>query len=93
MINYWWPSFPTKLAKEGLSKIVAQEQRTLWVAHHIPFLFHWWMTQKWFPASASAAMHPDVLSEQDKEILQKILAMPMLATEVSVADQKSHLGY
>ncbi|XP_020111612.1 uncharacterized protein LOC109726442 [Ananas comosus] len=87
VINYWWPSFPTELAKEGFGKILAQEQRALWVAHHIPFLFHWWMTQKWFPASASATMHPDIFSKQDKEIFQKIMAMPMLTTENKARQQ------
>jgi pimeloyl-ACP methyl ester carboxylesterase len=48
-INYWWPSFPAKLAKEGFRQQITQDQWTLRVAHYIPWLTPWWNTQKYFP--------------------------------------------
>ncbi|CAM8978979.1 unnamed protein product [Rhodiola kirilowii] len=46
IINYWWPSFPHKLAAEAFNKEPAEAKMMLRVAHHFPALLHWWMNHK-----------------------------------------------
>ncbi|XXG73409.1 hypothetical protein AAC387_Pa07g2331 [Persea americana] len=74
VINYWWPSFPSHLSREAYKLQLVQDQWTLRVAHYTPLLLYWWMTQNWFPASAVAARHPEILSPRDKEIAMKLMA-------------------
>ena len=52
--------------------MLAQDQRMIWIARHVPFLLYGWMTQKRFPTLASIEKNPDIFSDQDKEIFQKI---------------------
>ncbi|KAL3838199.1 hypothetical protein ACJIZ3_022790 [Penstemon smallii] len=59
VINYWWPGFPAKLAKEAYNQQFPQDQWALRVAHHAPWLVYWLNTQKWFPASSVAAGRPN----------------------------------
>ena len=72
IINYWWPSFPANLTRQVYEKKLVQDQRTLWIAHHIPSLLYAWMTQKWLPTSAVIQRDPRIYSDLDKEILQKM---------------------
>ncbi|XP_068658773.1 uncharacterized protein [Aristolochia californica] len=72
VVNYWWPSLPASLAKEGFRKHLVQDRWTLRVAHYTPSLLYWWMTQKWFPSLAALEGNPAILSRKDKEILGKI---------------------
>ncbi|KAF8707072.1 hypothetical protein HU200_030301 [Digitaria exilis] len=76
IINYWWPSFPAELSRQAFKKLVVPEQRTLWLAHHVPSLLYLWMTQRWLPSSAAAMHHPEIFSKHDMEVLQKMMAMP-----------------
>jgi hypothetical protein len=69
VVNYWWPGFPANLSTEAYYLQLPQDQWTLRVAHHAPWLTYWWNTQKWFPASAVAARKPEVFSRQDLEVL------------------------
>lgn len=72
VINYWWPGFPAELAKKGYEKQLMQDQWTLRVAHHLPWLTYWWNSQKWFPASSVTARHPASFSPADIEIISKL---------------------
>ncbi|KAL5976401.1 hypothetical protein ACLOJK_020732 [Asimina triloba] len=74
VVNYWWPSLPPDLSKEGLKTQLTQHQWLFWVAHHAPFLLHWWMTQKWFPSLANLATDPRATNPQDREVLRKLAA-------------------
>ncbi|CAA3032232.1 Alpha beta-Hydrolases superfamily isoform 1 [Olea europaea subsp. europaea] len=76
VVNYWWPCFPTKLAQETLKKMLFQDQRTLRIAHYAPWLFYWWMTQKWFPSLSSMEGKMDALSHHDIEIIKQLSAAP-----------------
>ncbi|XP_065855272.1 uncharacterized protein [Euphorbia lathyris] len=69
--NFWWPGFPANLSTEGFRKMLPEDQWALRVAHYTPWLSYWWNTQKWFPGSAIIANHPDIFSQQDKEIVAK----------------------
>lgn len=73
-VNYWWPSFPANLSRMSYKKLLVQDQRTFWIAHHLPSLLYGWISQKWFPASAAIEGHPDLFTPQDMEIIQKIKA-------------------
>ncbi|KAJ0969743.1 hypothetical protein J5N97_022620 [Dioscorea zingiberensis] len=70
IVNYWWPSLPANITKEVYGRLLLQDQRTFWIAHHLPFLFYAWMTQKWFPSLAALEGHPEIFSKQDREILR-----------------------
>lgn len=84
VINFWWPSFPANLSKEAYKTQLVQDQWMLRVAHYIPSLLYWWMTQKWFPSSTVAARHPEILSPHDKEIVHKFMAAVRPAQVVSL---------
>lgn len=73
VINYWWPGFPANLSTEAYYQQYPQDQWALRVAHYLPWLNHWWNTQKWFPSSSVIARKAK-LSGQDLEIASKILA-------------------
>ncbi|XP_065855641.1 uncharacterized protein [Euphorbia lathyris] len=70
--NYWWPGFPANLSTEVYREMLPEDQWALRVAHYTPWLSYWWNTQKWFPGSAVIANNPDLLSQQDKEIVAKL---------------------
>ncbi|EAY82278.1 hypothetical protein EE612_057834 [Oryza sativa] len=78
IINYWWPSFPAELSRQAFKRLIVPEQRTLWIAHNMPSLLYLWMTQKWLPSSAAAMRHPEIFSKHDLEVLQKMMAMPLI---------------
>ncbi|KAG5237866.1 hypothetical protein IMY05_010G0190300 [Salix suchowensis] len=80
VVNYWWPGFPANLSTEAYYLQLPQDQWTLRVAHHAPWLTYWWNSQKWFPASAVAAGKPEVFSRQDLEILSMVTDMYMPQT-------------
>ncbi|KAL0536646.1 hypothetical protein IC582_025604 [Cucumis melo] len=70
VINYWWPSFPANLSKEGFSSQLPEDQWTQRVAHHLPWLTYWWNTQKLFPALSILSGRHEILSSQDLEIIR-----------------------
>lgn len=78
IINYWWPSFPAELSRQAFKRLIVPEQRTLWIAHNMPSLLYLWMTQKWLPSSAAAMHHPEIFSKHDMEVLQHMIAMPVI---------------
>ncbi|KAL2481659.1 alpha/beta-Hydrolases superfamily protein [Abeliophyllum distichum] len=52
-----------------------QDQWALRVVRHVPWLTHWWNTQKLFPGLSLIAHSPDVLSNQDRELLPRLLSI------------------
>ncbi|KAD5960353.1 hypothetical protein R6Q59_013481 [Mikania micrantha] len=71
VVNHWWPNFPSNISKEVYSQMFKQDQWSLRVAHHLPWLTYWWNTQKWFPSSSVASQSLDMFSPPDREILSK----------------------
>ncbi|CAN1832340.1 hypothetical protein LINPERHAP1_LOCUS33445, partial [Linum perenne] len=49
-VHYWWPCLPADLSKLGLQNLLPMDRRTFYVAHYAPWMFHWWMSQKWSPS-------------------------------------------
>ncbi|KAF9598775.1 hypothetical protein IFM89_031443 [Coptis chinensis] len=80
VVNFWWPGFPANLSTEVYNQQFTQDQWTLRVAHHLPWLTYWWNTQKWFPASSVAALKPEIFSPPDRALLPKF------------ASRKNHLA-
>ncbi|KAI3461296.1 hypothetical protein Pfo_017959 [Paulownia fortunei] len=75
-VNYWWQCFPAKLSKEALGMRLVQDQWTFRVAHYTPWLFHWWMTQKWFPSFSVMQGKLDAFSLSDLEIIKQLSGAP-----------------
>lgn len=67
-ISYWWPSYPENLLREAFLMLPHSDQWTFRVAHYAPWLFYWWMTQKWFPSLTLT----NLLSPDDIEIVKSL---------------------
>ncbi|KAK2986194.1 hypothetical protein RJ640_012452 [Escallonia rubra] len=80
-VNYWWPCFPANLSKEAFKMLLVQDQWAFRVAHYVPWLFNWWMTQKWFPSLSMLAGNMAVFSRPDLEILKKLAEIPSVGQE------------
>lgn len=76
IVNYWWARIPANISTESFSKLLPEDQWTFRVAHYAPWLFHWWMNQKWFPTSSTMAGNLAIFSRQDLEILKKLPESP-----------------
>lgn len=70
-VNYWWP-LPANVSASAYGKLDVGDRRTFWIAHHMPWLFYAWMTQKWFRISPAVAGHPEAFTAKDWEILTEI---------------------
>lgn len=66
--NYWWPSVPSALLLQTFRKLPQSYQRTFKIAHYTPWLYYWWMTQKWFPTLVADGM----FSDSDLEIIKRL---------------------
>lgn len=72
MVNYWWPSLTSEQSKAALSLRLAQDQRTFKIAHYAPWLFNWWLTQKWFHSLSLIEGNLASLCSQDIEIIKQL---------------------
>ncbi|XP_010553366.1 PREDICTED: uncharacterized protein LOC104823482 [Tarenaya hassleriana] len=72
VINYWWKNLPSNMSMEAFNQQPPRDQWAVRVAHHAPWLTHWWNTQKWFPGSSVVSRNLGLLSQSDKEIIFKI---------------------
>ncbi|KAK1589222.1 hypothetical protein Q3G72_031680 [Acer saccharum] len=75
-VHYWWPCLPASLSTESLKRLPLQDQMTFRVAHYTPWLFYWWMTQKWFPSLSIMSGNMAIFCPQDMEILAKLSESP-----------------
>ena len=89
-VHYWWPSLPANISKQGFQKLCIADQRTFQVAHHTPWLFYWWMTQKWFPSLSIMAGNMDLFSPPDMEIIKKLSETPIVGQVVVFVMQYVH---
>ncbi|KAK8454092.1 hypothetical protein SEVIR_5G394400v4 [Setaria viridis] len=70
-VNYWWP-LPDDVRRIAYGKLDARDQRTFWIAHHAPWLFHAWLTQKWLPVSPIIRGERGAFTAMDWEILTEL---------------------
>ncbi|KAL1308508.1 hypothetical protein HN51_050468 [Arachis hypogaea] len=68
--NYWWNAFPSNLFTKTYYKQPAQDQWAVGIAHYLPSLTYWWITQKWFPTSSVVEYNPAIFSQQDLSIIR-----------------------
>ncbi|XP_023749035.1 uncharacterized protein LOC111897312 isoform X2 [Lactuca sativa] len=73
-INYWWPNLPSNLTNEAFSGQLPQDQWSLRVAHHLPWLSYWWNSQKWFPSFSFIDEVHAALSSSDIAVASKLFA-------------------
>ncbi|KAI3687772.1 hypothetical protein L1987_81475 [Smallanthus sonchifolius] len=73
-INYWWRNLPSNLTNQAYSQLLPQDQWTYRVAHHLPWLSHWWNSQKMFHAFSVISGNPDIFSFSDLIVVSKLLA-------------------
>ncbi|CAL5032269.1 unnamed protein product [Urochloa decumbens] len=71
--NYWWSGFPPEVVEEAWHVQFPQDQRAVWVSHHLPWLTHWWNTQSLFPGSSVKSKNPIILSKEDTPLSQKFI--------------------
>ncbi|KAI3791981.1 hypothetical protein L2E82_05849 [Cichorium intybus] len=69
-INYWWPNLPLN----SFSRQLPQDQWSMRIAHHLPWLSYWWNTQKWFPSFSVIDEIRAVLSPSDIAVSSKLFA-------------------
>ncbi|GAB2274617.1 hypothetical protein Dimus_009386 [Dionaea muscipula] len=65
----------------ALRRLPARDQWAFSVAHYAPWLFYWWMTQKWFPSISPLSGNLSIFSKQDREILVKLSQSPAVGQE------------
>ncbi|KAA3458613.1 Alpha/beta-Hydrolases superfamily protein isoform 1 [Gossypium australe] len=80
-VNYWWPCLPANLSNDAFSRLLAQDQWSFRVAHYTPWLFYWWVSQKWFPSLSILAGNMAIFSQSDLEILKKWSEAPSVGQE------------
>lgn len=77
VVNYWWQGFPANFSSDAYYEQPPQDQWSLRVAHHLPWLTYWWNTQKWFPVASVIANMPHIFSPQDLQIISKFAGIEM----------------
>ncbi|PON83123.1 Alpha/beta hydrolase fold [Trema orientale] len=69
VVNYWWTGFPANLSNAAFNQEFWNDRWAYGVCHHTPWLTYWWNTRKWFPSASVLALSSDVLSSQDKALV------------------------
>ncbi|KAG5515772.1 hypothetical protein RHGRI_036728 [Rhododendron griersonianum] len=80
-VNYWWHGIPANISREAFNTLLGQDQWTFRIAHYAPWLFNWWMTQKWFPSLSMMAGNMAVFCDPDLEILKELSKKPSVGQE------------
>lgn len=75
-VNYWMPSLPHDVLKEAFQSLPVQDQWSFRIAHYFPWLFHWWMNQKLFPALSFMTGNMSIYCSKDLEVLQSTPLLP-----------------
>ncbi|KAJ8440523.1 hypothetical protein Cgig2_022964 [Carnegiea gigantea] len=88
-VHYWWPCLPSDLSKKALKKLLVQDQWAFRVARYTPWLYCWWMTQKWFPSLSVVSGNPAIFSRSDLEIIKKLSEVPPVGQE-KIRQQSVH---
>ena len=68
-------------------------QWTFRVAHYAPWLFQWWMTQKWFPSLSIMAGNMAIFCPQDLDVLKKLSTTPSVGQVILFPKYWSYLDH
>jgi hypothetical protein len=74
VINYRWPRFPEKLARQAYRKQELGDQWSLRISYYAPSILHWWLEQSWLPTSTVIKGTTHRPNQFDAEIAQNRLA-------------------
>ncbi|XP_028808256.1 uncharacterized protein LOC114762830 [Neltuma alba] len=88
-VSYWWPSFPQDLLREAFKRLPHRDRWTFRVAHHAPWLLHWWMSQKLFPSLSFLSGNMSVYSPDDLDLLNSLSKQPSIGEE-KITQQGEH---
>lgn len=77
-VHYWWPCIPAEINKDAFERLPVPFQWSFRIAHYTPWLFNWWMNQKWFPNLMNTAVN---YCDQDLEILKSWSENPSVSQE------------
>ncbi|XP_056851907.1 uncharacterized protein LOC108860898 isoform X1 [Raphanus sativus] len=69
LLNFWWSRMPQSLLTAALKKLPVENQWTFTVAHYLPWLLYWWLTQKWFSPFSQNPL--TTMTERDIELADK----------------------
>lgn len=67
--------------QEGFRKLPLSYQRSFQIAHYIPWLLYWWMTQTWFPSLSTD--EGSMFGDKDLEILKSLSEAPSVGQVVT----------
>ncbi|XP_057955340.1 uncharacterized protein LOC131149175 isoform X2 [Malania oleifera] len=88
-VNYWWPCFPANLSRQAFRNLLTSDQWVFRIAHYAPWLFYWWMTQKWFPTLSILSGNMSLFTPQDLDILKKLSEGP-ISDQEKIRQQGDH---
>ncbi|KAL6955548.1 hypothetical protein U1Q18_047862 [Sarracenia purpurea var. burkii] len=80
-VHYWWPCLPHDLSEEAFKRLLVQDQWVFRIAHYLPWLFNWWMTQKWFPNLSMMSGNMSIFCDKDLEMLKQLSNSPGVGQE------------
>ncbi|KAG7556089.1 Serine aminopeptidase S33 [Arabidopsis suecica] len=75
-VNYWWTKVPQDKLSKALELMPKKDQWTFRVAHYVPWLLYWWLTQKLFPSSSMITGNNALCSDKDLVIIKKKMENP-----------------
>ncbi|CAM6018662.1 unnamed protein product [Sphagnum balticum] len=72
--NYWWSGVPPHEVNAAWNTQLVGDKVSLRVAHYVPWLLYWYMTQSWFPTSSVAPQTGfGAFNQMDRDIFKKIM--------------------
>ncbi|KAL3518545.1 hypothetical protein ACH5RR_021134 [Cinchona calisaya] len=71
--NYFWPGLPTKVLNKAFKRLPVRDQWSFRIAHHFPWLFYWFATQKWIP-TFKLEVKEGMFTKRDLEVLATFAA-------------------
>lgn len=75
-VNYWWTKVPQDILSKALDLMPKKDQWTFRVAHYVPWLLYWWLTQKLFSSSSMITGNRALCSDKDLDVIKKKLENP-----------------
>jgi len=76
LVNYWWSGVPPHEANAAWNTQIVGDKMSLLVAHYMPSLLYWYMTQSWFPTSSLAPQTGfGAFSQMDIDILKRLTSI------------------
>ncbi|CAH8386027.1 unnamed protein product [Eruca vesicaria subsp. sativa] len=75
-VSYWWTKVPQDILSKAFKLLPEDIRWTFRVAHYVPWLLYWWLTQKWFPSSSIISGNSALFSDTDLVIIKKMLENP-----------------